>query len=165
MLIYLARHAWAGHYGDAPPPDNPWRDDSQRPLTPAGVKRYRRVVAALAERGFAPERMAVSPYTRCRQTAELIAEAVGTLPEPFEELEPGAHLEPLLEWTNRVPAESVCWVGHNPDCERLLAELIGDAGASIRFAKGSVAAVRFDDTPAPGAGTLQWHATAKVLGV
>ncbi len=165
MLIYLARHAWAGHYGDPPPANGSWSDDSQRPLTAEGVERYGRVVGALAERGFQPERLIASPYTRCWQTAELIAEAVGVLPEPFEGLEPGARLEPLLEWTRRIHAASVCWVGHNPDCERLLAELIGEGWASIRFAKGSVAAVRFEGPPAAGEGTLVWHATAKLLGV
>lgn len=163
MLIYIARHAWAGHYGD---PN--WPDDSERPLTPEGIERYRDVVASLAGRGFAPQRIATSPYVRCVQTAELIAAELTDAP-PIDELEDlavGAELPPLLAWTASAGVETVCWVGHNPDVERLAAELIGDGYASLRFAKGSVAAIRFDaEVPLPGEGTLLWHATAKLLGV
>jgi phosphohistidine phosphatase SixA len=57
-------------------------------------------------------------------------------------------------------------VGHNPDVEQMTAVLVGDGPASVRFAKGSVAAIRFDEeTPRAGEGTLLWHATAKLLGV
>ncbi|QDV76279.1 SixA phosphatase family protein [Botrimarina mediterranea] len=163
MLIYIARHAWAGNYGD---PN--WPDDSERPLTAEGIERYRDVVAALAARDFAPERIATSPYVRCVQTAELIATGLEHSPaiDELEDLAVGAELEPLLEWSIATGAESVCWVGHNPDVERMTASLIGEGYASVRFAKGSVAAIRFDEeTPRAGEGTLLWHATAKLLGV
>lgn len=163
MFIYIARHAWAGHYGDPG-----WPDDSLRPLTPDGIERYQRVVEQLSGRGFAPERIVSSPYVRCAQTAELIADGIGAAVEVdyLEDLAPGARLEPLLDWTARADADSVCWVGHNPDVERLTSQLIGDGFLGIRFAKGSVAAVRFDGSPPePGEGTLVWHATAKLLGV
>ncbi len=160
MLIYLARHAWAGHYGDPG-----WPDDSLRPLTPEGIERYRRVVERLVAGGFAPERIVTSPYVRCAQTADLIAEQAGFEPEPLEVLEPGARLASLAEWSNASGVERVAWVGHNPDCERLVAEMVGDRYASIRFAKGAVACVRFDGGVAASEGTLVWHATAKLLGV
>jgi phosphohistidine phosphatase len=163
MLIYIARHAWAGNYGD---PN--WPDDSERPLTVEGIERYRDVVAALAARDFAPQRIATSPYVRCVQTAELIAAGLEHSPsiEELEALAVGAELEPLLEWSAAAGVESVCWVGHNPDVEQMTAVLVGDGPASVRFAKGSVAAIRFDEeTPRAGEGTLLWHATAKLLGV
>lgn len=163
MLVYVARHAWAGHYGDPA-----WPDDSQRPLTDEGVERYRHVIAGLVERGFAPQHLATSPYVRCLQTAELIAAGVPTAPkiEVLEDLAPGSRLLPLLEWSAAKGVKSVCWVGHNPDVERIVAELVGDGFASIRFAKGSVAAVQFENgSPEPSEGTLLWHATAKLLGV
>src|SRR3954451_2538085 len=96
MLIYIARHAWAGERGDPR-----WPDDSLRELTPAGIARYTKVVKALAARGFEPERIATSPYTRCVQTAEIIAKTLATKPtiEELESLEPGAEIEPLLEWS------------------------------------------------------------------
>ena len=163
MFVYIARHAWAGERGDPQ-----WPDDSLRELTPEGIERYTQVVQALADRGFEPERIATSPYTRCRQTADIIQKNVLTKPEidELEALEPGSDLEPLIDWTNEQGGKDVCWVGHSPDVERLAADLISDGTARIRFAKGAVAAIAFEGEAAnPGGGELYWLATAKSLGV
>src|SRR4030066_164180 len=105
MFIYIARHAWAGERGDPR-----WPDDSLRELTPQGIARYGEVVKSLAQRGFAPARIATSPYVR--------------------------------------------WAGHSPDVDRFAATLIGDSSARIRFAKGAVAAIEFDDDVFAGGGEL-----------
>ena len=47
----------------------------------------------------------------------------------------------------------------------LTAALIGDPRASIRFAKGAIAAVRIYDELDYDSGELYWHATAKSLGL
>jgi phosphohistidine phosphatase len=161
MFLYIARHAWAGHYGDA----GPWGDDSQRPLTPEGVERFGRVMGQLAERGMRPTAIATSPYTRCRQTADIIAEACGGRVRDLEALALGAELEPLIEWTRQQDAEQVCWVGHNPDVGHMAAAMIGDGASAVRFAKGAVSAIRFYGGVEIGLGELYWHATAKLLGV
>jgi phosphohistidine phosphatase len=162
MFLYIARHAWAGERGDPR-----WPDDSLRELTPDGIERYTNVVKALADRGFEPERIATSPYTRCRQTADIIAKHVAGKPkiEELESLEPGSALQPLIDWTNDQSGRDACWVGHSPDVEELAAALIGDGNACIRFAKGAVAAVGFGDQVIAGSGELYWLATAKLLGV
>jgi phosphohistidine phosphatase len=163
MFIYIARHAWAGERGDPR-----WPDDSLRDLTPEGIERYTQVVKALKDRGFEPARIATSPYTRCRQTADIIAKCVAGRPavEELDALEPGSDLEPLIDWTNDQRGANVCWVGHSPDVERLTAELIGDATSGIRFAKGAVSAIAFEqDAATSGGGELYWLATAKLLGV
>lgn len=158
MFLFIARHAWAGSFGDPA-----WPDDFERPLTAEGIDRYRRVLAKLIQRGFAPTAIATSPYVRCRQTADLIAEATGGEVTEVESLAIGAELEPLLDWTHHQSAEGVCWVGHNPDVQLLTAAMIG--GGDVRFAKGAIASVRFYGDIAPGMGELYWHATAKLLGV
>src|SRR5262245_58060670 len=96
MFIYIATHAWPGERGDPR-----WPDDSLRELTPEGIERYTKVVKALAARGFNPERIATSPYARCRQTADIIAKNVASNPtiDELQALEPGSELQPLLEWT------------------------------------------------------------------
>ena len=160
MFVYIARHAWAGHYGD----EGDWADDSERPLTREGIERYRRVLARLRHAGMQPRSIATSPYVRCRQTADLVAEVCGGTVEEVEALALGAELEPLLRWTAGCDAGDVCWVGHNPDVGRLAALLIGHGDSGIRFAKGSVAAVQFYGDVSPGIGELNWHTTAKLLG-
>lgn len=164
MFIYIARHAWAGEHGDPR-----WPDDSLRELTPEGIDRYSKVVKALANEGFDPDRIATSPYARCRQTADLIAKHVVGNPviDELQALEPGSDLETLVQWSNDHAAnvESLCWVGHSPDVEWLTGALIGDGTTRIRFAKGAVAAINFDDEIASASGELYWHVTAKLLGL
>jgi phosphohistidine phosphatase SixA len=162
MFLYIARHAWAGERGDPR-----WPDDSLRELTPEGIKRYTTVIKTLAARGLAPTRIATSPYTRCVQTAEIIAKHVEGKPQidELESLEPGSDLEPLLEWSREQGDADTCWVGHSPDVERLAAALTGDGTARIRFAKGAVAAISFEADINAGAGELYWLATAKSLGL
>ncbi len=162
MHLYIIRHAWAYEHGDPR-----WPDDSQRPLEPEGAERCAQVVKLLAERGFAPEAIATSPYLRCRQTAEIAAAHSAHSPQLVElaGLKPGSNFDELIEWTRRQQAESVAWVGHAPDVSYLAAALIGEGDAVIRFAKGAVASIRIEGPLGVGCGELEWHATAKLLGV
>ena len=162
MFLYIARHAWAGERGDPR-----WPDDSLRELTPEGIERYTKVVKALADRGFKPERIATSPYTRCRQTADIIAKHVAGKPtiDELEALEPGSEIEPLIEWSRAQGDANICWVGHSPDVERLTAELIGDGTRPHPLRQRRIAAIDFEGEINAGAGELYWLATAKILGV
>ena len=140
MFVFIVRHAWAYEYGDPR-----WSDDSLRELEPEGADRFVQVVETLSKRGFSPQAVATSPYARCRQTAEIIAEYSPHRPAitEIEALEPGSDLQDLLKWSRSAGCEQVCWVGHAPDVGLLAAALIGDGHANIRFAKGATAAVRF----------------------
>jgi phosphohistidine phosphatase len=162
MFIYIARHAWAHQRNAAR-----WPDDSIRELTTPGIARYQQMIRPLVQRGFTPERIATSPYVRCRQTAEILA---AQLPEevPIDELpalQPGSNLDALLGWTAEADGKSVCWVGHAPDVSLLTAALIGSEETFIRFAKGAVAAIRSDSPADSPVGELQWLVTAKILGI
>jgi phosphohistidine phosphatase SixA len=125
------------------------------------------VVQQLVTRGLAPQRIATSPYVRCRQTADLLATGLEGKPPivELEDLEPGSYLDPVIDWTNEQGGVDVCWVGHSPDVERFVAALVGDTSARIRFAKGAVAAIEFHAEVYAGGGELYWLATAKLLGV
>lgn len=160
--LFVARHAWAYEFGDPR-----WTDDSLRELEPEGAERYVRVVEALAERDFAPEIIATSPYVRCQQTAEIIARCTPHQPEIVElpALEPGSDFEAMVEWSRQTGCDKICWVGHAPDVGFLTAALVGDHRAAIRFAKGAIAAVRLDSQVDFNRGELYWHTTAKSLGL
>lgn len=163
MIIYIVRHAWAEERND-----KKWPDDGQRPLTEEGIKRFAAVAKTLVDRGVVPELIATSPLVRCRQTAEILAAASPAKPKVIDrdELEPGSDLDGILRWTNQTAKrdQQVAWVGHSPDVDDFAAELIGDSNASIRFTKGSVAAIEFDGFAEVGNGQLKWLVTAKILG-
>ena len=162
MILYVARHAWAGHFGDPG-----WPDDSLRELTPEGIQRYRAVARELAARGVAPVRIATSSYARCVQTARILSEETPEKPpvEQLEALTPGADVAAALSWCREHSQGDLAWVGHNPDVEWIVPELIGDPEAGVRFAKGSIAAIEFKRAPRLGEGELKWRATAKSMGL
>jgi phosphohistidine phosphatase len=161
MLLYIVRHAWAGQHGDPAYPD-----DGLRPLTKKGQKRFRRVAKRLAKRGFAPCHVATSPLVRCRETADILMQQLDGKAEltVLSELAPGARVESLLPWSRQQASGDVAWVGHAPDVNHWIADLVG-GGAGFELDKGAVAAMSFDSKIEAGAGTLQWLATAEVLGV
>ena len=108
-----------------------------------------------------------------QQTADLLAERIAGKPEvvALVALAPCSDLDALTqwsaehsEWSAEHSEEQIAWVGHAPDVGRLASQLIGGE-SNIRFAKGAVAAIRFELVVQPGAGELQWLATAKLLGV
>ncbi len=162
MILYIVRHAWAEDRDETR-----WPDDSQRPLTDGGEKRFAKMLKRLVDAKFWPGVITTSPFVRCVQTAELIARRVKDRPEIKElpALAPGSNLESLIEWTNQHADCNVAWVGHDPDVIHLAASLIGDGNAAIHFKKGAVAAIRFEGSAERGRGTLLWLATAKLLGV
>ena len=165
MNLYIIRHAWAEQRDSAR-----WPDDSERPLTSEGMARFRKMLGLLRGRELELSLIATSPYVRCDQTARLTSEAFNP-PVPVEELEalePGSNLAAMVEWTNARIAEgneNIAWVGHAPDVDHLAAYLIGDGRSFLRFAKGAIALIRFDDRIVPGEGELRWLVTGKVLGV
>jgi phosphohistidine phosphatase len=161
MDLYIIRHAWAGQFGDPQ-----WPDDTQRPLTKKGRKRFAAMVGILSQRGMEPTLIATSPMLRCRQTAEILAEVLLEKPEIIErqELLPHGDLQSLLNWTaEQADHPQIAWVGHAPDVEQITSALIGRPEASIRFPKGAIAAVRFDAPIQIAAAELRWLVTAKLL--
>jgi|YNPBryunderm2012_1023409.scaffolds.fasta_scaffold00377_10 phosphohistidine phosphatase len=165
MELYLVRHAWAEEQDSAR-----WPDDSQRPLTPEGRKRFAKLVRKLAQTQFQPTLIVTSPLVRARQTAQVIANVLkkqGPTVVEHEELAPGGCLNPLAEWTASQTGrhQAIAWVGHAPDIEVFCAALIGRGQSLIHFAKGAVALVRFEKALELGQGELQWLVTAKLLGI
>jgi broad specificity phosphatase PhoE len=69
MKLYVVRHADAG---SRPKWDGP---DHTRPLTPKGHRQSAAIADALAAAG--PDRLVSSPYRRCTQTLEPLAERLG----------------------------------------------------------------------------------------
>ena len=163
MDLFIIRHAWASQRGDPLYPD-----DSLRPLTDEGRKRFAGMIEALVPRGLAPQLIFTSPMLRCAQTAEVLAAALGekTRVVQRKELLPGGDPKHLLAATETRAAglDQVAWVGHAPDVGYLTASLIGMDDGWLNVKKGAIIAIRFPGPPEFGRGELLWLVTAKILG-
>jgi phosphohistidine phosphatase len=160
--LYLVRHAIAF---DADPAQ--WPDDSLRPLTPEGEKRFRRAARGLREIAASVDVVLSSPWIRAWRTAELL-EKEAKWPTPFvcEALESGrAPAEVLQALQPFASSDSVALVGHEPSLHELASYLLtADTNhVQLEFRKGAVAALQVDVGMRPGAARLLWLAPPRIL--
>ena len=158
--LYLVRHAVAEERGPA------WPDDALRPLTDDGAKRWRRQAAGLARLDARPDVILTSPFTRARQTADLLAAAYAKKPKVLElpALQPGGKPRDVLRALEpEARRASMALVGHEPGLGELAALLVGFR-TPPEFRKGGVARIDVAILPPPaGSGALAWWLTPKVL--
>jgi phosphohistidine phosphatase len=136
--LYLLRH------GIAVDPGSPgYENDSERPLIPKGERRLRDAAAAMKKMDLSFDLILSSPFTRAKQTAEIVA---GDLKlkkrlEFSDELAPGGSSKTLIHALNDMkPApENVLLVGHEPSLSRLISLLVsGGTDAAIEMKKGGL---------------------------
>src|SRR5437667_4970254 len=113
-----------------------FKRDSDRPLTPAGRKKTRRLAALLSEQELSFDLILTSPYVRARETAEIVSEHLDCAKKLkiSEHLTPGKPLRGLIEelthWRPR-PQDTLL-VGHEPDLSRLISVLVtGKPGLAL----------------------------------
>jgi len=133
LELYLLRHA---HAGDSSKWDGP---DSERPLSPKGRRQAERLGAFLAERGFAPDAIVTSPKLRARQTADLVADALGIAVSVDDRLGNPLDAEVVGDIVDRTGGTSIVLVGHDPDFSDLCAALTGAEYLPMR--KGALARI------------------------
>ena len=156
MHLYLVRHglanwpSWSGN-------------DAERPLSPEGERIIRAEGAALARLGLAPGLILHSPLLRARQTAELLAEALGLRDRvrAHELLSPGFDHKALKKLLHEhAKLDLLMLVGHAPDMANVVAKITGGA---VRLKEGTVAHVKIEKPDGEPEGTLIWLATAELL--
>jgi 8-oxo-dGTP diphosphatase len=101
-MIFLVRHAKAGHRDDRNP-----RDDT-RPLSANGQAQAVALAPRLLDAGATGPALA-SPYTRCMQTLAPFAERAGIEVTPDDRLIEGSPIGPLVELiTTAAPGTVLC---------------------------------------------------------
>jgi phosphohistidine phosphatase len=148
MRLLLLRHGTAEDAGSG----TGFRDEP-RELTPEGRARMEEQARGMAALGVGAAVVLTSPLARCRQTAEIVAGALGLRVVEDDRLRPGMELDDLEEALLRHPgADPVLVCGHEPDLSEAVAELTG--GGAVMFRKGSLAALEVSAVR-PGAGRLR----------
>jgi phosphohistidine phosphatase len=158
MKLLIIRHAIAAPRG------TPGIADDDRPLTAAGIRKFRRAAAGLARITPRPDLILTSPLPRARSTAEIAARAWGSVPIREDPALAGGNLKSVLAaLEGSAGAELIALVGHEPQLSALLARLIdgGDSGR-LPFRKGGAALVELPAAPAAG-GTLVWFLPPRLL--
>jgi phosphohistidine phosphatase len=158
--VYLVRHAFAAH-ADV----SKWPDDSKRPLTEDGIRRFRAAAGGLRRLVPDVDVLLSSGYARAWQTAELLHE-VTRWPKPQEcraleaDRSASGGVDVLREHTER----SVALVGHEPYLSTLASILCaGDRSLRLELKKGAVALLRVEDEVEPGSAYLTWAVSPKIL--
>jgi phosphohistidine phosphatase len=163
MNLFLLRHGLAVERSIPS-----FKLDSDRPLTPEGRKKTRRMAEALARLGISFDLVLTSPYVRARQTAEIVAEVLGghKTVETSKNLARGHNLKQLLqELTHlRRRRDNLLLVGHQPELGQLISVLVtGKAGLALEVKKGGLCKLEITRLHYGRCATLQWLLPAKLF--
>ena len=162
MDLYLVRHAIAEPHDSAR-----WPDDSERPLTAAGIERFRAAARGLRRQGVEVDAVLASPYVRAWHTAELLTKAAAwPTPEELRALEPSISPTACLDALRDRRESTLALVGHQPQLSELASLLLVGDERSLRLdlKKGAVMCLRCDGGPEAGNASLRWSLSPKLLG-
>lgn len=161
MELYLLRHAIAYERGEVDV-----KSDSERPLSPDGIKKMKKVAEGMARLGLGFDRVVSSPYLRARQTAQIAAESVGfkkTI-QFSEALTPESDVKSFFALVRSFENdEIILLVGHEPTISLFISALISPKwDTEVEMKKGSLCRVEITETGEPR-GRLKWLLTSKQL--
>jgi phosphohistidine phosphatase len=158
MILYIVRHAIAEQRQE----NHSEADDSQRPLTDQGRKKFRKIARGLLGMGMEVETILTSPYLRAADTAGVLQKELGLKKSQLievDELKPGADGGQLMSRIghNYASLQSIAFVGHEPDLSRLISMLIsGDPSLAITLKKGGICCLSAQDLRYGRCATLEW---------
>lgn len=139
MRLVLVRHARAFERDPVA-----WPDDSRRPLTAAGRRRFSRLASLVGRVVGEADLLESSRFTRAWQTALLLGEAAKwPAPHRLELLEredEGAIGELIDRLREKRRLSTLVWVGHEPQLGHLASSLLGSGPECglVRLRKGAV---------------------------
>ncbi len=128
-------------------PKDAWRgDDKERPLSAEGQAFVADMAKSLSRYPERPDLVLTSPYLRARQTAEIVAEALGVVDKikVDKRLAMGFGPKQLGKVLRECEAcQVVMLVGHNPDLSDLVRTLTG--GGRLALRKAGMAQIEVSD--------------------
>jgi len=163
MNLYLLRHGIAVVRDDLN-----FERDAERPLTPKGKRQLRQIAAAMKKMGLRFDLILASPYSRARQTAEIVARSLKRQKQLAfsNELIPSGNPRALVQQLNTLhpEANAVLLVGHEPYLSRLIGLLTtGEANLGIDLKKGGLGKLEIEELGYGRCATLAWLLTPKQM--
>ncbi len=149
MKLYFFRHGQA----DWPNWNKP---DDERPLTKEGAKEVRKVAKLLLQLKISPL-ILTSPLPRASQTAEIVADVLGSEMREESKLKPGFNAARLARLLPESSGRDLMVVGHEPDFSHTIHELTGGV---IKLSKAGIALVDLDESSMSG--RLRWLVPPKI---
>jgi 8-oxo-dGTP diphosphatase len=143
--MYLVRHAKAGSRSGWSGPDD------QRPLTKTGRRQADALMDLLAERGVT--RVVTSPYVRCRQTVEPLAQRLRLPVDLADELAEGTPLGEARRLVEKFTDQPTVLCTHGDVIGALLDSLAGRGlvDGDARMEKGSTWVLDYQGDDVTGA--------------
>ncbi len=161
MEIIFLRHAPAGERED-------WagtgRPDAERPLTMDGRKRAREAAKGLAKFIETADLVATSPWARAKETADIVAKALGAPLVESNFLLPHRSPASLAGWLSGLDGQRVVLVGHEPHLSKVISWLMTGSGAhTIVGLKKAQALLLETKKAAAGSAILAWSLPPRAL--
>lgn len=163
MELYLLRHGLATERGK-----EIRGGDAQRPLTPKGRRKMRRIAKAMRGLELSFDLILSSPLLRARQTADIVAEEF----KLSEQCKLSSHLAPegdprdLIRDLKRLHRgfKKVLLVGHEPYLSNLMATLMaGQPVIDIHLKKGGLCLLSIHSLQSGRCATLEWLLTPRQM--
>jgi phosphohistidine phosphatase len=137
--LYLLRHGIAVDPGSSGMPDD------ARPLTEKGIKRMHQIALGLIALDLQLDAIVTSPLVRARETAEIVADALGLSDrlESSNVLATGSDPATIERWLRSRAESRLMLVGHNPTLSELVSLLVAGSRRSpiCELKKGGLAAL------------------------
>ena len=158
MNLYLLRHGLAAELTTAG-----LTKDSERPLTPKGRRKLRKIAAGMKALELKFDVILCSPYVRARETAEIVAAAMRARKkiEFTAALTPGGSHSELIKQINHSPDfQEVLLVGHEPHLSEFISLLVsGKSGLSVVMKKGGLCKLTIESLSCGRCAALEWLLT------
>jgi phosphohistidine phosphatase len=161
MLAYIVRHAIAVPHGTQGVAED------ERYLTEEGIDKMKKAARGLKILNIRPDLILTSPWTRARQTAEIVREVLGE-GIPLENIDalapPGNRTDVYQAIQQHKNLSSLMLVGHQPSLGEIAGEVAwGSPSHYVELKKGGACCLELADLKPIPRGTLLWLVTPAML--
>jgi phosphohistidine phosphatase len=147
MHLYLIRHGVAVVRTD---PDCP--PDTERPLTPKGMKKSQAAALGLFTLGVKPDAVLTSPWLRSVQTAEIFCEVIGFSSGKIirsDALKGTSTPADLFRELAKLKAKEVLCFGHEPHLHLVIGQVLHTSAQITELKKAGVALLELERISPP----------------